>query len=260
MAYAPRLERQSTKQEMFSKNVKINDIAVPNVLKRKSHSEGFYFEMDYIRSLDCISFFNICTTKELERFVSKISELIRKEIFLSSHESFPEDVFLEKYNSVKRAIHSSECSSLFKNFEDKINQIFLNMPNEYIPVGICHGDLTLSNILIRKNDQNIFLIDFLDSFIESPLIDMVKIRQDTRHMWTVSSYGGSLDKSKFSILMKHMDKMFEEEFKKYDFYKYFYNSFQIMNFLRILPYVKNKDQALICENAIANVISEVEWI
>jgi thiamine kinase-like enzyme len=65
-----------------------------------------------------------------------------------------------------------------------------------IPVGICHGDLTLSNILFRghvaptphtpdeelrrramasSGGEWVILIDFLDNFVESPLADLAKV-------------------------------------------------------------------------------------
>tara|TARA_Y100001963_G_scaffold160229_1_gene269249 strand:+ start:6584 stop:7312 length:729 start_codon:yes stop_codon:yes gene_type:complete len=242
---------------MFSKNINVDDILVPEVIKRDYKGYEFSFDMDYIRSLDCVSFFNICTIREIDQFVLKIADLVKKEISLSTFKEFPRDVFFEKYEKVKNLSKQSPCKDVFNKIENRIDEIFLSMCNDNIPIGFCHGDLTLSNILIRKNDKNIFLIDFLDSFIESPIIDMVKIRQDTKYMWTVSLYRGSIDKNKFSILMNHMDRMFEKEFMKYDFYNKFYTPFQIMNFLRILPYIKTKDQAKICENALIDITGAV---
>ncbi len=51
-----------------------------------------------------------------------------------------------------------------------------------IPVGACHGDLTFENILVKNN--NVYVIDFLDSFIESSLIDQSKLMQDTFCAWS----------------------------------------------------------------------------
>ena len=60
---------------------------------------------------------------------------------------------------------------------DASQRVFDALSDMLIPVGTCHGDLTFSNILFNGN--NYYLIDFLDSFIESPLLDIVKLRQDT---------------------------------------------------------------------------------
>ncbi len=61
-----------------------------------------------------------------------------------------------------------------------------------MPVGICHGDLTFSNMLFNGN--NYYLIDFLDSFVESPLLDIVKLRQDSAYLWSQLMYIHDYDK------------------------------------------------------------------
>jgi hypothetical protein len=64
--------------------------------------------------------------------------------------------------------------------------ISIKIKSLQIPMGFCHGDLTLSNILIQEStNDKIVLIDFLDSFLESPLSDMCKINQDLSHGWTI---------------------------------------------------------------------------
>lgn len=71
----------------------------------------------------------------------------------------------------------------------------------YLPIGACHGDFTLSNVLVltplsgdglplspraqTKDTFRIALIDFLDSFVESPLADMAKLCQDLKYGWTL---------------------------------------------------------------------------
>ena len=46
-----------------------------------------------------------------------------------------------------------------------------------VPESSCHGDLTLENILVTK-DKKFYLIDFLDSFFNSWMIDFAKLYQD----------------------------------------------------------------------------------
>ena len=65
-----------------------------------------------------------------------------------------------------------------------------------IPIGFCHGDLTFSNIMFALDDNQVGLIDFLDSFIETPLIDLVKLRQDTHFHWTITRYPHLHDQGK----------------------------------------------------------------
>jgi len=114
---------------------------------------------------------------------------------------------------------------------------------------MCHGDLTFSNIIVGT-DQKLCLIDFLDTFYESPLQDMVKIRQDTLYNWTPMVYNKNYDKARYAIVMNYLDKKFDSFFKEYEFYNAYYNAFQIMNYIRILPYAKKNK---IKKNVIFNV-------
>ena len=47
---------------------------------------------------------------------------------------------------------------------------------------MCHGDLTFENIIIYNSD--VYLIDFLDSFVETKYIDCAKVFQDIITMWS----------------------------------------------------------------------------
>ena len=49
-------------------------------------------------------------------------------------------------------------------------------------LGYCHGDLTFENIIVKN--KKIYLIDFLDSYINSPLIDISKLQQDLILNWS----------------------------------------------------------------------------
>lgn len=107
-----------------------------------------------------------------------------------------------------------------------------------LPVDRCHGDLTFSNILFLG--QKIVLIDFLDNFIETPLQDIVKLRQDTKHFWSLNLYNGEMDFIKIKMIFEFLDRAIDVHFKKYSFYEKYYKIFQKINMLRILPYAKEE--------------------
>ena len=64
-----------------------------------------------------------------------------------------------------------------ENYEMVFDYLNNNIPNLNIYKNVCHGDLTLSNLIFKNNE--IYCIDFLDSFIDSPIIDLVKLKQDS---------------------------------------------------------------------------------
>ena len=209
--------------------------------------------MDFCRSLDCITFIHRCSIKEVEFLISSIVGFIDNSILEAKFSKFEKDVFLLKYTSVKENLKGCEFYNDIKPRFSKIDRIFLSLEARDIPIGFCHGDLTLSNILIRRKSKKVCLIDFLDTFLESPIQDMVKIRQDTKYMWSLNLYPLPVDLTKISIIFDYIDKKIDNHFMKYDFYKYFYQSFQIMNLLRLLQYCSNK-------NVIAQVVKNIDQL
>jgi hypothetical protein len=50
-----------------------------------------------------------------------------------------------------------------------------------LPAGYSHGDCTLCNVLVDGGAY--YFIDFLEPLVHSPVMDLVKLRQDTAHGW-----------------------------------------------------------------------------
>ena len=106
-------------------------------------------------------------------------------------------------------------------------------------MGYCHGDFTFDNMLFSRRRMQILLIDFLDSFIDSPLIDIVKLRQDVRYKWYLHKNNiknENLDAEKVLISLSYIDKVLSDflDQKKVDHDSIML--FEYFNFLRILPY------------------------
>ena len=87
--------------------------------------------------------------------------------------------------------------------------------------------------------NQIVLIDFLDSFVESPIVDIAKIRQDTKHGWSSFIYTEKHDKIKTKLSLQYLDEKLVNYFSNFEFFKH-YKLFQFMNLLRILPYARQE--------------------
>tara|TARA_R100000008_G_scaffold15091_1_gene7306 strand:+ start:20 stop:889 length:870 start_codon:yes stop_codon:yes gene_type:complete len=245
-SYYHRLENQCKKQNKALQRNSLKFIEIPKIIDKKFLFEEdiCYFEMDFCRSLDCITFIHRCSIREIEFLISSIVGFIDSTILESDISKFEKEIFLSKYSSVKDNLKDSKFYDEISKRFSKIDEIFFSLDEREIPTGFCHGDLTLSNILIKRRSKKICLIDFLDTFLESPIQDMVKIRQDTKYMWSLNLYPLPVDLTKVSIIFNHIDKKIDNHFRKYDFYKYFYQSFQIMNLLRLLQYCNSRDIVL----------------
>ena len=122
-----------------------------------------------------------------------------------------------------------------------------------LPIGKCHGDLTFSNILFSGNDY--YLIDFLDSFVESPLLDIVKIRQDSAYLWSELMYSGECDSTRLRIVADKIDTEIYNFASQFDWFRY-YKIFQLMNFLRILQYAHEPKVIDYLKNVINDLLYE----
>jgi tRNA A-37 threonylcarbamoyl transferase component Bud32 len=200
-----RLVKSAVKQKDF----KSEYFKSPMVLDTTSN----YFLMEYIEGHSFVEFLTYATKNDIDKLIKKFEGYFSETI--TGQESISSDVFIEKLNSID--------SSLINKFN--------HIPKEVkIYKGKCHGDLTLSN-MIFAND--VYMIDFLDSFIESPTIDLVKLRQDTHLGWSLEMSELKYDINKLKISLNYLD---EWLVNTYDINEYHF--LQKVNLCRILPYAK----------------------
>ena len=244
-----RLNKQIEKQQYHEKLFKFN---IPNIIF-KSHivNNKQYFLMNYLNNSDNI--FNYIINNNylaIENIFIFIKNTIDIYIKNSIYKKIDKKVVSDKINSIKKNIENINKDNFLneKEYNYVINKINIlendieKICNINIPIGYCHGDLTLSNMLLNTVDNNIYLIDFLDSFIETPLFDIIKVRQDTKFFWSLKMLNMSIDKNKIKIVLNYLDKKIDNYFQKYDFYNNkIYDYFEIINLLRVLQYCKNKD-------------------
>ena len=242
---AIRLKKQINKQilhqKLFSNN--IPHIKYSSTIQNNKN----FFLMDFKnKTIDIITYFKNYSFMNIDNFIENIIFIIEEYISKCIFQKISKEILSQKLNNVKKNIKKLDKNIFNHNdteiinksltyLNDKINEIV----NINIPIGYCHGDLTFSNILIDPLNNKLFLIDFLDSFIESPIIDIVKIRQDTKFYWTLELYNQSLDKNKIRIIMNELDIKVHNYFKKYMYYELTYKYFEIMNILRIIQYCKS---------------------
>lgn len=238
--YFKRLVLQAEKQ-IAANSKEYKFILVPRVFQVYKNNEFCSVKMEYVYSKNFVEYFESAGFEQVESFVRAIKSLIEYEIKNSKVIRVHSTEMFNKFSSVKKSISKNNllnCDVEIIEIIDKSSKILLSLPlSMEIPIGECHGDLTLSNVLFSGN--NFYLIDFLDSFIESPLIDMVKIRQDTAYLWSALMYDKEFDELRLNITIDKIDKELDIFFSNYKWYNEFYKSFQLMNFLRILQYAND---------------------
>lgn len=235
--YFDRLVLQAEKQKKAAMP-EYQHIRVPKVHSIYRSETEVQVKMDYVYSWNFVEFFEHAGFEQVRYLIDALIMFIEREIRESPLKTISSKIIKEKFDDVKTKTLSNPHLKEDKKIHQIINRsqmIFDSLNDMELPMGISHGDLTFSNILFNGN--NYYLIDFLDSFIESPLLDIVKLRQDTAWMWSRLMYTQPCDNIRLRIAFNKIDKELDSYFQsKYDWYKKYYNTFQLMNFLRILQY------------------------
>ncbi len=253
--YIPRLYKQALKQCNASK-IAYQHIRVPKIYGIERMDEYLNIKMEYIYSKNYVDYFEDAGFDQISYFIKALKIFIDSEIENSKMTPINKNVVINKYNDVGDKVAKNDFISKdtdIKIILEKSSIVFNELDEEInIPVGQCHGDLTFSNILFNGN--NYYLIDFLDSFLESPLLDLVKIRQDSNYGWSQLMYGHDFDSVRMRIISDKIDKEIDIYYSNYDWYNKYYSTFQLMNFLRVIQYAKEERTVAFLKNVLNSIL------
>jgi hypothetical protein len=101
------------------------------------------------------------------------------------------DLFIEKIHAVRTAMLCPKLLPWIKAADEEIRALLDGTEQIRVPVGDCHGDLTLSNVIL-SHSKGLLLIDFLTTFLDSPLQDLAKLRQELIYGWSFRKLDGQL--------------------------------------------------------------------
>lgn len=202
-----RLLISANKQKKF----KSNFFKTPTVFDIDESS----FTMDYINGESFSQFFTRATKRDLDNLINKIDGYLQERII--GEVSLPIQILKDKIISIPSG--------------KKLLPMLSNIEFVKVKVGLCHGDMTLSNMIFA---EDIYLIDFLDSYIESPTIDIVKLRQDTHLYWSLNMVDNIVDLTKIKLGLNYIDDWLTKTHPVAN-----YEILQIINLLRIYPYTKS---------------------
>lgn len=229
VTYNQRLERQMTKQIEFTKH-NFNNILVPKVYNTGYIDGLFYFDMQYIDGKLFNEEFYRVSKPELDVYVKTFLEYLdhsKSNVTLFS-ESDVKSLLREKLQSLQK---SSQYNLLIEFVLEQIEKTKIDT----LPHNICHGDLTFSNILF-SGGQLCFL-DLLDSYIESYVIDIIKLKQDAYYKW----YLNILPVNQAYVARTHQifDYMWKRISEHYVdvVHSELFAILDVTNFLRIEPYL-----------------------
>lgn len=177
-SYNRRLSAQADKQSNFHHP----SIKAPQVLRSGVTEDGkFYFDMPYVRGRRLSSFFKVERLSVCMGIVDQLDVL---------HEPNSEMDILPRL--------SAKLDELGVDVETR--DLVLDADWK-VPMGFCHGDLTFENVIV--SDDGIYLIDFLDSFVDSPIIDQSKMLQDAFCYWSFDPHSYIPKRKLMSVCEKY---------------------------------------------------------
>jgi hypothetical protein len=243
LGYNPRLMAQKKKQEiLFAALDPALNVTVPEVMNSGfEESTGlFWYDMSYIPGERFSEFCIRLPLKGLEEIVLTYIRLIETGIGFATVNASPKDLIHSKIDALKSSLASKteyalRATRLCEEAQDAV-------PSTPIPIGLCHGDLTLSNVILHRD--KLVLLDCLDSFLESPLLDLVKLRQDTKHHWSVFIDHDIPDYAHNRIIqvMRFFDSRITQALSSNKIVNDWYSFLERLNFLRILPYLSERSE------------------
>lgn len=221
------VDYNSRLRSQVQKQTKLNSTSFrcPMIIQEGFVSDLYFVDMEYIGGLNFSDYVDLNHIDDSKTLFNKMLDKIEFGIELQSDK----DIIHRKLLSLRDKI---EGRNLIFDF------LFQNIP-EKLPISDTHGDLTFENVII-SHDRSIFLIDFLDSFIETPYIDLAKIHQELELFWSMRN---KILNTSFVIKYDILRTIFNERLKHVKQQTFIF--FTIVNLLRILPYAKTKETLLI---------------
>ena len=141
---------------------------------RAGEESNIIVDMEYIPFHD-VAFIMLEQDKAVnEWLINAAISVIDYELTNSSSVALKEVMpeFHKKADSIKKAMVDSPLLSEeeIKNTGEHIDALLQHydaLPELHIPVGTCHGDLTLQNMLVDPINRELCVFDFLDCFVVS---------------------------------------------------------------------------------------------
>lgn len=243
ISYNDRLKKQASKQNAFKSIHPENlNLKAPEIYTVGVANDGLaFFEMEYARGEKFSDYFPRLSLSQIDSVV---------EIFINYfHFAFKNATLMEVPSTVIKMKTEEVQQKVMPiaNYSEKLKDaLFLYLynkkPKSSLPQSFCHGDFTFSNMLFNENGQ-IYVFDFLDSFIESPLIDLVKLRQDTKFLWSVLIDENLENHKVIKVIqiLEYMDSRIESFLSELTpDLQHWYAYLEVYNLARIMPYAQKQ--------------------
>lgn len=168
--YNARLEEQCRKQNFYRTTA---GVSAPAVHKWGYENGLFYFDMDYVHGHTLAEIIPIMKNYDVSPFITLLFKMLHWR--QKGKRSDTAMIFQGKIHSLEYQLSGKVPEKVF----DKLKHFDWSI----VSSTQCHGDLALDNVILN-DDGKLCLIDFLDSFFDSWMIDVAKLLQDMELHWS----------------------------------------------------------------------------
>lgn len=225
--YNERLRLQADKQASFKSNV----VKAPHVFSTGYTQDGlYYFDMEYIQGITMAEYMQ---TIEVGKVRGLVESIIRDIVTVKNVDSsVDESIFINKISDLEKKLRIKENPVI-----DEALDMLANHSWSRFSKTSCHGDLTLENIIVK--DGQLYLIDFLDSFYDSWIMDISTLMQDVQTLWSYR-FQDEININTLIRLIVFRDILMDtvQELSKDDVIEVYYAL--LLKLIRIYPYTKDE--------------------
>ena len=224
--YNGRLLAQINKQSLFSHFV-LQNIDAPRIYQ-VNEDEVISFDMEYVSGFSFDEYFSHASRDDVENVLQSLYGYFDFLIENSRiyHKDISKSMILGKLYSINVQRKDFLIYLVSKVIDNELK----------VPYSFCNGDLTFSNIIFHP--KRLYFIDFLDSYIDSYLVDFAKLKQDLYYFWNLKIQGITNLRiyQTYKYIWDSLENRYSEHLNTIEF-----RLIDVLNLLRIGPYLTNED-------------------
>jgi serine/threonine protein kinase len=205
---------------------------VPEVYNSGTVNGCFYYDMEYCEGIDLPTYLGKASVDDIRPVLDRLLDSLR---FFASSPSFEND-YANSFRTLARRVLTVTRAALGLSAESAIailEALDRMDSSEVLKPTLCHGDLTLENILVTPSSR-LLLLDFLDSPLVHYWQDFAKLDMDIDVHWYARKYP-MISEWVLCWLRGRLKEFISNVDPNYISY---HKALVALNVVRILPYTK----------------------
>jgi hypothetical protein len=231
------IKKQNSFLDFKTNNFKI--VSAKIILDKNKFTNKKYYLIEYHQGKNSDQILQLSNKYEINILKNFFYSYFQNNLRKLEFTLLDKNILLSKIEEIEKKVIDNELKKISykyfflakKNFK---KDIYYPNSNQ------CHGDLTLSNIIVNSDSKKIILIDFQKTYNDNIIQDLSKIYQEFELHWS-ARYLSNFTSIRANIVYKSIiDNQFWSALNSNVLKSL--NSEILMTLLRIFPYVKKNDK------------------